>query len=177
MPCGVNGYQESASNANATLHLGETEDGDKFDTIYILDDNFLSNQIDLIDYFDDLSNCVVMKSTHENITSTRVAGSTMTGNIKWNMIQEILDNRDYRHFFYFHNENHEDTYFNEHEIDTILYGKSKDIKNKLKCFKVLMYYTKLLTTKVKLLLFLSILNFPKFSNCQQVMKMVLKLYF
>lgn len=150
MPCGVSTCQQCATNVNTCLQLGVSKDeiDETYHTIYILDDNFVSNQVDLIDHFDNLSNCVILKSTHENITNTRVAGSTMTGNIKWNIIQEIIDNKDYRHFYYLHNENHEDTYFSEEEIKSILSGKTKDMQNKLKCFKVLLYYTRLLTSNV-----------------------------
>ena len=154
MPCGVSNCQQCNTNINTWLQLGPSqEEMDYFyDTIYILDDNFVSNQVDLIDHFDELSNWVVLKSTHENITNTKIAGSTISGNIKWRIMQEIIDNKTYRHFYYFHNENHEDTYFSEAEMKNLLYGKTKDIKNKLKSFKVLLYYTKLLLTNVSLII-------------------------
>ena len=111
-----------------------------YKAIYILDDSFVNNQIDLIDHFDSLSNCVILKSTHENIVNTRMAGSKMSAMMKWNTIQEILENKDYRNFYYFHNENHHSTYFSEEEVQKYLYGKSKDYKNKLKALRVLIFY-------------------------------------
>ena len=69
-----------------------------------------------------------------------MGGSHISSMVKWNTIQEIIENKDYRHFFYFYNENHENTYFSEEERNSILYGKSRDIKNKLKALKVLLFY-------------------------------------
>ena len=118
---------------------GVSEVKEVHNTIYILDDSFVNNQIDLIDHFEALTNCVVLKSTHENIVSTRIGGN-MASQMKWNTLQEIIENKDYRSFYYFHNENHENTYFSESEIKKYLYGKSKDFKNRLKCLRVFIFY-------------------------------------
>jgi hypothetical protein len=119
---------------------GVVDEKEVHNAIYILDDSFVNNQIDLIDHFDALSNCVILKSTHENIVNTRVAGSNMSSLMKWNTLQEIIENKDYRGFYYFHNENHENTYFSESEVKKHLYGKSKEFKNRLKCLRVFIFY-------------------------------------
>lgn len=143
MPCGVTTCDRCEVNIRSNLSWMDTqpnEDDQVFNTIYILDDSFVSNQIDLIDHFDTLNNCVVLKSTHENIVNSRMGGTNQSSLVKWNTIQEIIENKDYRHFFYFYNENHESTYFSEQETKAWLYGKSKEFKNKLKAFRVLIFY-------------------------------------
>lgn len=67
---------------------------------------------------------------------------------KWNIIQDIIENRDYRSFFYFYNENHESTHFSEKEIEKYMNGKSKDFKNKLKALRVLIFYNMHLREKL-----------------------------
>ena len=59
---------------------------------------------------------------------------------KWNVIQDIIENRDYRNFYYFYNENHENTYFSEKEIKEFLRFKSKDDKSKVRALRTLIYY-------------------------------------
>ena len=60
----MSGVQE----APRVVPEGGIDDSEEdFNTIFVLDDNFVSNQIDLINHFDALCNCVILKSTHENI--------------------------------------------------------------------------------------------------------------
>ena len=96
MPWGVSSCMQWETNISTNLQFdmsnAEDQSNKKAKTIYILDDNFISNQIDLISQFDSLSNWVVLKSTHENLTNTRsVVGGISSGLIKWNMIQEIIE--------------------------------------------------------------------------------------
>ena len=132
MPCGLTTCTQCETNRSTNLVLssqngaqvmddgGIREDEEEYDIIYILDDSFVNNQIDLIDQFDQLSNCVILKSTHENIMAGKgnlyclesiyfkivleenlklILGSNrMAAILKWNVIQDIIENRDYRNF-------------------------------------------------------------------------------
>lgn len=107
MPCGVSTCQQCETNMHTNLQFrmsgvqeaprvvpeGGIDDSEQdYNIIYILDDNFVANQIDLIDHFEALDNCVILKSTHENILNTRMGGSHISSLVKWNTIQEKLEN-------------------------------------------------------------------------------------
>lgn len=81
-----------------------------------------------------------MQSTHENIVNTKAGGNQRSAAAKWNVIQEIIENKDYRNFYYFRNENHEQTFFNEEESKQLIYGRSREFKNSVKALKVLLFY-------------------------------------
>jgi len=83
---------------------------------------------------------VILQSTHDNIVNTRIGGSNRSAMAKWGVIQEIVENKDYRNFYYFRNENHETTYFSEQETKDLLLGRNKEFKNSMKALKVLFFY-------------------------------------
>ena len=104
-------------------------------TIYLIDDSFLINQIDLIDHFEALRNVVILQFLEKDVEERKGRNNSI-----WPTIKEIIDTKDYSNFYYFYNENHEATTFSEEEIKTVLKGKSRKIKNKLKVLKAFGHY-------------------------------------
>jgi hypothetical protein len=143
IPCGVASCQQCETNVHTTLSWmqdqpqvipegGVIDSPEELDTIYLLDDAFVRNQVDLIQHYDKLDNCVVLQSTLENLPQRGYGGK------QWISIEEL--ELDSRNFYYFRNENHESTYFSEEETETLLKGKSKEFKSRVKCFRAYLYY-------------------------------------